>query len=73
MYLSHQSSVFSADVCGECGHVIASHSHVFAVKDGVQEYSMECMLCGSSEDERSVLPVDPQQFALLREFGATGA
>jgi len=48
-------------VCKICGHVIAVHSWSFHVEEEYQEYEMSCMLCGSAEDSRSVMPCDPRQ------------
>jgi len=48
------------DVCKVCSHLIASHLYTFRVEDDYQEYEMSCLLCGSSEDSRSVLPCDPR-------------
>jgi hypothetical protein len=32
--------------CGDCDHIIGEHFHRFQVNSGVQEYYMECILCG---------------------------
>lgn len=49
--------------CSHCDHKIASHSFTFAVSNGYQEYSMDCMLCGFGEDRQSCLPEDPEKMA----------
>jgi len=51
--------------CSHCGHVVASHVYNFTVSDGYQEYSMDCLLCGTAEDEQSVLPDDPRKYATI--------
>ncbi|KAH9498251.1 Protein Churchill [Bulinus truncatus] len=47
-------------VCGSCTHVIAEHEHTFRVEEEFQIYEMSCMLCGSGDDQRSIMPVDPR-------------
>lgn len=49
-------------ICSGCGHMVAHHNYTFAVdiKEQRQEENMECMLCGSSDSSKSVLPDDPQ-------------
>jgi len=47
-------------ICRICRHVVASHSCTFKIEDSYQEYEMSCLLCGSSEDSRSILPCDPR-------------
>ncbi|XP_066928913.1 protein Churchill-like [Clytia hemisphaerica] len=36
--------------CDSCAHVIAEHEYTFSVIDEEQEYSMNCLLCGTGED-----------------------
>ncbi|XP_046551878.1 protein Churchill-like [Haliotis rubra] len=48
-------------VCKSCEHVIGDHEYIFRVEDDYQVYEMSCLLCGNGEDERSILPVDPQK------------
>ncbi|ROT67260.1 protein Churchill [Penaeus vannamei] len=52
-------------VCGNCSHVIASHTHRFWVEEDFQYYEMSCMLCGEADDTRSCLPDDPRMEAIL--------
>ncbi|CAL1526206.1 unnamed protein product [Lymnaea stagnalis] len=47
-------------VCSQCDHVIAEHEHTFRIEEEFQIYSMSCMLCGSAEDQRSIMPIDPR-------------
>eukprot|EP00117_Sycon_ciliatum_P038062 scpid92301/ scgid28354/ Protein Churchill len=47
--------------CSKCDHVVAKHTYSFSVDDGYQEYSMQCGLCGTGSDSRSVLPDDPHR------------
>lgn len=46
--------------CDNCGHVIAEHEFAFRICGEYQEYQMECLLCGSSEDTVSIMPFDPR-------------
>ncbi|XP_052770090.1 protein Churchill-like isoform X2 [Mya arenaria] len=46
-------------ICQSCSHVIANHEHVFHVEDDYQVYGMYCLLCGQADDQRSILPCDP--------------
>ena len=36
--------------CNSCSHVIAEHEYTFSVMDFEQDYSMNCLLCGTGED-----------------------
>ncbi|XP_059156196.1 protein Churchill-like [Physella acuta] len=47
-------------VCSNCTHVIAEHEHIFRVEGEFQVYEMSCLLCGSADDQRSIMPVDPR-------------
>lgn len=47
-------------VCEECGHIIAKHEYEFEIDGDYQKFSMNCMLCGWGEDERSIMPDDPR-------------
>ncbi|KAL5008646.1 hypothetical protein ScPMuIL_014227 [Solemya velum] len=47
-------------VCQNCNHLIANHEYTFRLDDDFQVYQMYCMLCGHSDDERSILPNDPR-------------
>ncbi|NP_001191620.1 churchill isoform X1 [Aplysia californica] len=47
-------------VCSSCEHVIAQHEYTFKVDGDFQIYEMSCLLCGSAEDQRSIMPVDPR-------------
>ncbi|XP_013086207.1 protein Churchill-like isoform X2 [Biomphalaria glabrata] len=47
-------------VCGSCDHVIAEHEHTFRVEEEFQLYGMSCLLCGSADDQRSIMPIDPR-------------
>jgi len=57
-------------VCEWCGHVIAHHHYELTIdeKRRMQVYSMECMLCGTAEDTRSIDPVDPRCIVDTDEF-----
>ncbi|XP_018025015.1 protein Churchill-like [Hyalella azteca] len=52
-------------VCSSCGHIVAQHHYLFWVVDGYQNYEMNCLLCGTAEDERSCLPDDPRKQVAL--------
>ncbi|KAJ8601857.1 hypothetical protein CTAYLR_002666 [Chrysophaeum taylorii] len=39
----------------ECGHVVASHWHKYAVDAASRRWVMECCLCGRGADERATL------------------
>lgn len=54
-----------SDVCGECQHIVAHHTHTFWLEDSFQHYEMSCLLCGEAEDARSCLPDDPRFEATL--------
>lgn len=60
-----EETVIYEHKCKACGHLVASHMFRFRVEGDFQEYEMSCLLCGSSEDSRSVLPYDPRQQPLL--------
>ncbi|GFO25988.1 churchill [Plakobranchus ocellatus] len=47
-------------VCGQCSHMVAEHEHIFRVDDEFQHYEMSCLLCGSADDQRSIMPIDPR-------------
>ncbi|BFZ11647.1 hypothetical protein BsWGS_14686 [Bradybaena similaris] len=47
-------------VCVACEHMIAEHEHTFKVDGEFQMYEMSCLLCGSADDQRSIMPVDPR-------------
>lgn len=57
-------------VCEWCGHEIARHRYEVAVDEAhhMHCYSMECMLCGSAEDSRSIDPVDPRRVSDFDDF-----
>ena len=44
-----------SDVCPDCNHCIAEHSHTFWIEGRYQEYRMDCLLCGIGEDS---CPID---------------
>lgn len=46
--------------CRQCEHIIAEHEHIFRVDKTYQHYEMSCLLCGSADDQRSIMPVDPR-------------
>ncbi|XP_060554801.1 protein Churchill-like [Ruditapes philippinarum] len=47
-------------ICQSCSHVVANHEHVFRIEEDYQVYEMLCLLCGRSDDQRSILPCDPR-------------
>ena len=57
-------------VCEWCGHEIARHRYEVAVVEAhhMHCYCMECMLCGSAEDSRSIDPVDPRRVSDFDDF-----
>ena len=57
-------------VCEYCGHVVAEHNYSVTVDEGTQMhvYEMHCMLCGDSNDERSIDPVDPRHMVSVDDF-----
>ena len=50
----YTQSISFAHTCKHCGHVIAEHRYEFSAGHEWQEYSMECLLCGSSSDRKCV-------------------
>lgn len=42
--------------CTQCQHLVAKHEYTFEVVDGVQEYCMNCELCGIGEHSSTVNP-----------------
>jgi|ERR1711934_1346990 len=55
-----EESITYQHSCGSCEHIIAEHEYTFKVEGDYQVYEMNCLLCGSAEDQRSILPVDPR-------------
>jgi len=49
--------------CSECGHIVSEHFYGFTVEDDTQIYEMECLLCGSGYDTRSIYVEDPKQMS----------
>lgn len=47
-------------VCRSCEHIVAQHEYIFKVNGDFQLYEMSCLLCGTAEDQRSIMPVDPR-------------
>ena len=53
-----EESISYTHVCGNCSHAIADHEYTFSVTNMEQDYSMNCLLCGSGED--NVQPFVPK-------------
>ena len=56
LYPQSEEVVMFNHVCAHCAHIVAKHTYTFSVDDGIQESTMECMLCGHGEDTARVMP-----------------
>lgn len=48
---------FPEDHCRQCDHLVAQHFWSFYVVDGVQEYVMDCALCGHGANSVRIHPI----------------
>ncbi|XP_055957064.1 protein Churchill-like [Patella vulgata] len=55
-------------VCSKCNHLIGEHEHIFKVSGEYQLYEMSCILCGTGEDQRSIMPCDPRGPQMNNDF-----
>jgi hypothetical protein len=53
-----KETILFTHICVECNHIICEHSWEFEVVDKFQEYTMNCLLCGSGESQHAIDPTD---------------